>query len=127
MTPASGVTASETEVNKELTELQQAPEFEQREMVTLLEHEGIGTADAAHIVEVLVRYPEAYHKTMVEKELGLQLEPSTVRIPEALTMGVSYIVGSIFPLAPYFLLPVHTALPLSILLTAVALVIVGVI
>jgi VIT1/CCC1 family predicted Fe2+/Mn2+ transporter len=116
-----------TEINKELAELQQAPEFEQREMVKLLEHEGIGTEDATHIVEVLVRYPEAYHKTMVEKELGLQLEPSTVRIPEALTMGISYIVGSIFPLAPYFFLPVHTALPFSILLTAVALVIVGIV
>jgi predicted membrane protein (TIGR00267 family) len=38
---------------------------------------------------------------------------------------VSYIVGSIFPPAPYFFVPVHTALPISIALTIVALIIVG--
>jgi VIT1/CCC1 family predicted Fe2+/Mn2+ transporter len=115
----------QTEVTKELQEIRQHPAAEQREMITLLEHEGIATDDATHIVQVLVRYPQAYHKMMVEKELGLQLETSTVKIPEALTMGVSYIAGSIFPLAPYFFVSVHTALPISIALTIVALVVVG--
>jgi VIT1/CCC1 family predicted Fe2+/Mn2+ transporter len=117
----------QTEVAKELQEIRRHPAVEQREMITLLEHEGIATDDATHMVQVLVRYPEAYHKMMVEKELGLQLETSTVKIPEALTMGVSYIAGSVFPLAPYFFVPVHTALPISIALTIVALVAVGVI
>src|SRR5450755_754906 len=53
---------------------------------------------------------------MVEKELGLQLEPRTVKVPEALTMGVSYII-----------VPVQTALPISIALTIVALIVVGII
>ncbi len=117
----------QTEVGRELDELRENPEFEQEEMVRLLEHEGIESKDASHIVDILVRYPDAYHKTMVEKELGLQIDTSTVKIPEALTMGISYIVGSIFPLAPYFFFSVHTALPISIVLTVVALVIVGVI
>ncbi len=64
---------------------------------------------------------------MVEKELGLQIDPRTVQIPEALTMGASYIVGSIFPLIAYFFLPVRQALPVSIALTVVALVIIGII
>jgi vacuolar iron transporter family protein len=42
-------------------------------------------------------------------------------------MGVSYIVGSIFPLIAYFFLPVSAALPVSLVLTFIALVIVGVI
>lgn len=117
----------QTEVAKELEEIRRQPAAEQRELATLLAHEGIDAGDAARIVAVLVRYPEAYHKTMVEKELGLQLEPGTVKVPEALTMGGSYIVGSIFPLAPYFFLSVRAALPLSIALTLVALVVVGLI
>jgi predicted membrane protein (TIGR00267 family) len=64
---------------------------------------------------------------MVEKELGLTLEPSTVKVPEALTMGVSYIVGSIFPLIAYFFFPVPVALPVSLVLTFIALIIVGII
>jgi VIT1/CCC1 family predicted Fe2+/Mn2+ transporter len=117
----------QTEVNKELEKLKGSPDFERQEMVKLLQHEGIEQSDAARVVDILVRYPEAYHKTMVEKELGLAIETDTVKVAEALTMGVSYIVGSIFPLAPYFFLPVRTALPVSILLTVVALVIVGII
>lgn len=117
----------QTEIAKELEEMRQHPEAEQREMAALLVHEGVASDDAVRIVAALARYPEAYRKTMVEKELGLQMETSTVKTPEALTMGVSYIVGSVFPLAPYFFLSVHTALPLSIVLTVVALVLVGVI
>jgi VIT1/CCC1 family predicted Fe2+/Mn2+ transporter len=117
----------QTEVGKELEELRTAPDFEQREMVKLFEYEGIERADAVQLTDILVKYPEAYHKTMVEKELGLQIDTSTVKIPEALTMGVSYIVGSIFPLAPYFFLSVRTALPISIALTIVALIVVGMI
>ncbi len=115
----------QTEVNKELDEIRNQPEYELREMAQLLEHEGISPEDAARIADTLARYPEAYHKTMVEKELGLEIDPRTVQIPEALTMGVSYVIGSIFPLIAYFFLPVPQALPVSIALTVVALVIVG--
>jgi VIT1/CCC1 family predicted Fe2+/Mn2+ transporter len=114
-----------TEVQKELEEIRRRPEEELREMALLLEHEGVGAPDAARIAETLARYPLAYHKTMVEKELGLPMDPRTVQVPEALTMGVSYIVGSVFPLVAYFVLPVARALPVSIALTVVALVIIG--
>lgn len=117
----------ESEVDKELEELRTEPDFEQREMVRLFEHDGVEQPDAVRLTDILIKYPEAYHRTMVEKELGLQIEVETVKIPEALTMGISYIIGSVFPLAPYFFLPVHTALPISIALTIVALVVVGVI
>ncbi len=117
----------QTEIAKELEEIRTSPQFEQAEMVQLFTHEGIDEADAQRMVALLIKYPQAYHKTMVEKELGLQMEVSTVQVPEALTMGASYIVGSIFPLIAYFFLPVRAALPLSLLLTLIALIIVGII
>jgi VIT1/CCC1 family predicted Fe2+/Mn2+ transporter len=116
-----------TEVRKELEEMRQDPAFELREMAALLEHEGVGSDDAAQIAALLARYPQSYARTMVEKELGLQLETNTVRVPEALTMGVSYIVGSLFPLIAYFFLPIPVALPISIALTGLALIAVGII
>lgn len=117
----------QTEIAKELAEIRDAPEYELREMAILFEHEGVAAEDAARIANTLVRYPEAYHKTMVEKELGLQVGVSTVQIPEALTMGISYIVGSFFPLIAYFFLPIPQALPVSLFLTVVALIVVGII
>lgn len=116
-----------TEIDKELEGIRQEPEHELREMALLLEREGLSVEDARAVADTLSRYPEAYHKTMVEKELGLQPDVSTVRVPEALTMGISYIIGSIFPLIAYFFLPVAVALPVSLALTVVALIAVGVI
>jgi VIT1/CCC1 family predicted Fe2+/Mn2+ transporter len=115
----------QTEVQKEIREIQENPQFERDEMAELLAHEGVAPDDAQHIVAILTKYPAAYHKTMVEKELGLQIETDAVKIPEALTMGVSYIIGSIFPLIAYFFFPVPVALPISLVLTLIALIIVG--
>jgi VIT1/CCC1 family predicted Fe2+/Mn2+ transporter len=117
----------QTEVKKELKEIRENPEFELAEMAELLEREGVSSADAHLVATTLARYPESYHRTMVEKELGLTIDPNTVKVPEALTMSASYIVGSIFPLIAYFFFPIEIALPLSLVLTCVALVIVGVI
>ena len=80
----------QSEIKKELEEIRQHPDYELAEMALLLEHEGVGSEDAQTITTLLARYPTSYHKTMVEKELGLSTEPSGVQISEALTMGVSY-------------------------------------
>jgi predicted membrane protein (TIGR00267 family) len=103
------------------------PEYELREMALILQSEGVSSEDATRVAEILAHYPESYQRTMVEKELGLQIETSTIRIPEALTMGGSYIVGSFFPLIAYFILPIRVAFPVSLALTLLALAIVGVI
>jgi VIT1/CCC1 family predicted Fe2+/Mn2+ transporter len=116
-----------SEIEKERQEIDRDPEFEKAEMRALLENEGMSSEDAAQVTETFARYPDSYHKTMVEKELGLQVDPQTVKTPEALTMSASYLVGSFFPLIAYFFLPVQQALVVSILLTIVALVVVGVI
>ena len=117
----------ETEVGKELEEMRRAPTFELHEMAQLFRHEGVAQQDAETMASLLSRYPQAYAKTMVEKELGIPMEAEKARLPEALTMGASYIVASIFPLIAYFFLPVSQAFLLSLLLTLIALIVVGVI
>jgi VIT1/CCC1 family predicted Fe2+/Mn2+ transporter len=115
-----------TEVQKELEEMRSAPDFERRELAQIYEHDGVSPADAQLLVDTLSRYPQAYQTAMVGKELGIStLEPETVKVPEALTIGASYLVGSIFPLIAYFFLPIEQALPVSLVLTFIALVVVG--
>jgi len=58
--------------------IHQDPVFEQREMGMLLEREGVTSEDAMHIAAGLVRYPRTFHKTMVEKELGLDRAKTNV-------------------------------------------------
>ena len=93
----------QTEVRKELAEMQAAPRYEFDELVRIYEQDGVSADDARQLVSTLARYPEAYAKAMVGKELGIStLEPATARVSGAVTIGASYIVGSIFPLVAYF-------------------------
>ena len=116
-----------TQIALERRQVQQQPHDELREMVEMFKRDGVAADDADVIATILSRYPDAFETTMVEKELGLTMEPSTVRLPEAFTMSISYLAGSIFPLIAYLFFPVAQALPISIALTALALVFVGVI
>jgi vacuolar iron transporter family protein len=115
------------EIAKEMKAIHEYPEFEFQEMIELFEHEGVSNEDATQISEILQNYQQSYKKTMVEKELGIEMNPDTVKLPEALTMGVSYIIGSVFPLIAYFFFPIPIAFPLSLCLTVLALIIVGII
>ena len=115
------------EIEKELQSIKEFPEFEFQEMIALFEDEGVSKKDAQHLSEILQRYQQSYRKTMVEKELGIDVQPETVKLPEAFTMGISYIVGSIFPLIAYFFFPIPIAFPLSLCLTVLALIIIGII
>jgi len=107
------------EVQKELEGLRSDPVYELHEMVQLLEHEGVSAEDAKLIADTLARHPQAYAKTMVEKELGIPYQPETVKIPAALT--------AIVPLIAYFFLPLKSAFVASLGLTFLALVLVGVV
>jgi len=115
----------QTEINKELRKMRRNPGYELWEMEQLFRNEGVSVEDSRQVAGRLARYPRAYAHAMVSLELGLQLDPPKVRIPEAVTMAASYVIGSVFPLAPYFFLPVAAAIPVSLLLTFVALLVIG--
>src|SRR5438309_10264679 len=113
------------EIASEIRRMRQTPGYELWEMEQWMRADGISIEDSRLLASVLARYPRAYANVMVSRELGLQPDPETVRIPEAVTMGASYVIGSVFPLVAYFFLPVPQAIPVSLVLTFVALLVVG--
>jgi vacuolar iron transporter family protein len=113
------------EIEEELRKMHGRPGYELWEMEQLFRNEGLSTGDSHSVATTLARYPRAYAHAMVSLELGLQLDPQTVRIPEAVTIALSYVIGSMFPLVAYFFLPVAEAIPVSLLLTFVALLAIG--
>src|SRR5581483_4472054 len=115
------------EVRKEEAEIADNPAYELTEMARLFQHEGVATHDAVLLAKTLARYPRSYEKTMVEKELAIPPDPQMAKVPEALTMGASYIIASIFPLVAYFFLPVERAYPVSLGLTFLALIAIGIV
>jgi VIT1/CCC1 family predicted Fe2+/Mn2+ transporter len=117
----------QAEVTKEKEEMTNNSDYEFQEMVVILEDEGVRPEDALVIAQRLARNPDSYVKTMVEKELGFTVAPDTVRIADGLTMGFSYIVASIVPLISYFFFPLQMAFVLSLALTFLFLLIIGVV
>ena len=98
-----------SEVQHEIDEMANAPEYEKRELAQIYQLDGMSPEDARLLVETLAATPKAYQTAMVGKELGIAtLDPETVKIPEALTIAVSYLVGSFFPLIAY-VFPAHLA------------------
>ncbi len=115
------------EVKAEIENMRANPQKELEEFVVILESEGVKHEDAVVIARHLSQNPKAYTKTMVEKELGLDIEPQTVKIAEGFTMALSYIVASIVPLIAYFFLPVGAAFVVSLGLSFLFLVILGIV
>jgi vacuolar iron transporter family protein len=113
------------EVEDELRRIRHDPESEVSELVVLLESEGVRPEDAQVIARRLSYNSAAFEKTMVEKELGLDLHPETVRIIDGVIMGVSYMGASIVPLIAYFFLPINDAFIASLILTFIVLGIIG--
>jgi len=113
------------EVASELEHMRRDPAGELSELIVILESEGVKPEDAKVIAARFANNPRAYEKTMVEKELGLDIEPDTVRVGDGLTMGGSYIVASIVPLIAYFFLPLQPAYIVSLLLTVAFLAALG--
>ncbi len=111
----------QAEVKKELQSIRRNPEAELKEMVVILEAEGVKKEDAEIIAQKLYDNPKAFAQTMVQKELGLDIEQETVKIGDGVTMAFSYMAASIVPLIAYFFLPIETAFIVSIILTIIVL------
>jgi predicted membrane protein (TIGR00267 family) len=115
------------EIADEEAELDDHPDVERRELEVLLQEEGLDGEDARIAADVIARSRLALIKTKVEKELGLPYGEQETAIGDALVVGASYAVAAVIPLWPYFFWSVGTALPISLVATAVALFTLGVI
>lgn len=110
-----------TEIADERAELTDHPEVERRELEILLREEGLAAADARAAAGLIARSELAHLKTKVEKELGLPYGETETALGDALVVGGMYALAAVFPLWPYFVWSVGTALAVSLAATAVAL------
>lgn len=114
------------EEQRETTEIRQVPDVEATEIADLLSGYGVTAEESAPVVLALKRSPEAWVRFMMRFELGLE-EPDRRRaFVSAFTIGGSYIVGGMVPLAPYlFTASSRTALYVSVVMTLLALFVFG--
>jgi predicted membrane protein (TIGR00267 family) len=95
---------------------------EREEIYDLLQRYNISRAAATPLVDELCRSPEQWVRFMMDFELRLD-KPNVSRAwVSAATMGVSYFLGGLVPMLPYFAMTdVTSALFVSIAITMVIL------
>lgn len=112
----------ESERRREVHEVQHLAERERREVADIFAGYGLSGPQLDSVVDAIAADPDRWVDFMMRHELGLEA-PDPRRAPlSALTIGGSYLVGGLVPLAAYFFTPdAHRALMASIAVTGVAL------
>jgi VIT1/CCC1 family predicted Fe2+/Mn2+ transporter len=114
------------ERERELYEIREKTAVEIQEVEWILQTYGLTAAQSKTVAKALSKKPKEWIDFMMRFELGLE-EPDPKRaLTSALTIGVSYILGGLIPLAPYMLVS-HTqaALLVSVGVTLFALAVFG--
>jgi vacuolar iron transporter family protein len=111
---------------REQMEIRTVPEVETEEVSRVLQAYGLSAEESAPVVKALCRRPEAWVDFMMRFELGLEKPEPKRALTSALTIATAYIGGGIIPLAPYIMSArVHAALPVSVIVTLIALTLFG--
>jgi VIT1/CCC1 family predicted Fe2+/Mn2+ transporter len=112
-------------IRDEEEEIAAIPDIEKLEIELLFENEGLSPSDADLVAAKVTSSHRSWLNTMVEKELGLSAEPEGSALKDSLAMGASYLLASLVPLGPYLFLAVRPAFVVSVALTIVALLLIG--
>jgi VIT1/CCC1 family predicted Fe2+/Mn2+ transporter len=115
-----------TEEAREYREIRELRDREIEETEEIFEAYGLKGEHLHNVVQAIAADGRRWVDFMMRFELGLE-RPNPSRAPiSAATIAVSYIVGGLIPLSPYFFTSiVSTALAFSIGVTGVALVVFG--
>src|SRR5262245_50937692 len=118
----------DAQIADERLEVTERPGESEAEVAFLLAEEGLDDETAARVAGMMARHPEVLLRTMVSRELGIQVEDEHGSpLQGALFMGTAFGLGAIVPVLPFFLMDVNAALPLAALLTGITLFAIGVI
>ena len=110
---------------REEREVLERRQDEEEEIYQVFDAYGVERHEAAPVLAALQRNPSAWVDFMMRFELGLEEPHASRALQSALTIAAAYILGGLVPLLPYMLGTSHTALPASIGITLLALLLFG--
>lgn len=116
----------DAQIASERAEVEERPGEAEAEVAYMFEREGLSEEASKRIAAELAREPNVLLRTMVEKELGLAIEPGGSALQGAFILAGSFFVAALVPLGPYFFLPVRDGLWVSVALSGVVMFGVGV-
>ena len=115
-----------SELKREYEEVERVPEVEKQEVKDFFKAIGLSENIQHQAAEEIAKDKKQWVDFMMKYELGLD-EPDPKRAAKsALNIGLSYIVGGIIPLSPYFFINNSTeALKISVIATLICLFVFG--
>ena len=116
----------ERELEMEAIELRRAPDAERAELAQLYESRGVDPDTAGELAGEMMRTPELALETHAREELGV--DPKSLGNPfqAAGASAASFALGALVPLVPWFLTQGAAAVAASLVLGAVAAILIGV-
>ena len=108
------------EIEVERAELAEEPEAEQQELAMMYRARGVPEADAQIVARILSANHEVALDTHTRLELGIDPDAGSSAGQASAASFVSFAVGAILPLLPWFFLASTPAIILSIVIGAVA-------
>ncbi|KIW07387.1 uncharacterized protein PV09_02230 [Verruconis gallopava] len=116
----------EIEEAREIREVREMPAKEEDEIYEIFEQYAIGRSAAKGVVEALKVNEDMWVKFMMDFELKLEKPDVSKCWISALVMGMSYLMGGLIPMLPYFFMKkVNDALFISIGISVVILLVFG--
>lgn len=115
----------ESERAREYRHIAEVPHVERAEIRQIYADKGFEGELLERIVTTITASPDVWVEVMMAEEHKLQPADRATALQAALVVGISAIVGSLIPLAPFVFLPVATSMVVAIILTAAVLFAVG--
>jgi len=112
-------------LEQEKREIKELPEVEREEIKLIYMKKGFKGKHLEETVNSICSDEKLWLDTMMAEELGLSESENVNPVKEAIVVGFSAVVGSIIPLIPFFLMPVKTAVPITVILSVLVLFLAG--
>ncbi len=104
----------ESEIKRELHEIEHLPDRERQEIEDIYKAKGFEGEELQKIVNKIISNKDVWLKTMLTEELGLNLDIAGHPLKSAFTMFGAFLLGGILPIIPFFFVGGLVALMIAI-------------
>jgi len=111
----------QSEIKREEYEIENAPEDERKEIEEIYKSKGFAGEELNMVVNKITSNKGVWLKTMLTEELGLNLEILGNPIKGAIVMFISFLIGGILPILPYFIVKTGLINNFTALLIAISI------
>jgi VIT1/CCC1 family predicted Fe2+/Mn2+ transporter len=115
----------DSEREREHRHIRHVPMLERSEVLQIYAEKGFQGELLTRIVDTITADAQVWVAIMMSEEHGLMHVNRRGALKSALVVGISAIVGSLIPLAPFAVFPVRISMAVSVLVTAAVLFAVG--